>query len=221
MKRVTSEEMCRIDQRATQDFGIPSLLLMENAGRSISEIIFRDYKPCKVLVFAGKGNNGGDGLVVARHLTNRGFSVKVILLEDPSRLKSDPLLNFNIVLKMKIPLVQMIAASEEEFLKLVQKTDLVVDAIFGVGLNCPVDGTIESAILAMNQSRKPVISVDVPSGLEADTGEVLGVAVKATKTVTLALPKRGLFEDEGPRCAGEIEVVDIGLPRELLQPFLD
>ena len=102
MKRVTSEEMCRIDQRATQDFGIPSLLLMENAGRSISEIIFRDYKPCKVLVFAGKGNNGGDGLVVARHLTNRGFSVKVILLEDPSRLKSDPLLNFNIVLKMKI-----------------------------------------------------------------------------------------------------------------------
>ena len=220
MKRVTVEEILRIEQSASRDCGIPELLLMENAGRSVSEVIFRDYKPCKVLIFVGKGNNGGDGLVVARHLVNRGFSVQVILLEHPSRLKPDALMNFNVVSKSEIPLLLMIAASEDDFLKHVQNTDLIVDAIFGVGIHGPLSGVFEQAVLAINRSHRQVISIDVPSGLNADTGSVHGVAVKATRTVTLALPKTGLFEGEGPRYAGEIETVDIGLPRQLLQSFL-
>ena len=221
MKHVTTAEIRQMDERAIREFAIPSLLLMENAGRSVSEVIFRDYKACKVLIFAGKGNNGGDGFVVARHLANRGFSSQVILLEDPSGLKPDPLLNLNILRKMNVPLVHRCVASEEDFFKNVHTADLVVDAIFGVGINSPVTGILENAIRAINRSHKDVISIDVPSGLDADTGEVQGVAVKARKTVTLALPKLGLFEGEGPKYAGEIEVVDIGLPRELLRPFLD
>jgi len=220
MKRVTVEEILRIEQSAIRDCGIPALLLMENAGRSVAEVIFRDYKPCKVLIFVGKGNNGGDGLVVARHLSNRGFPVQVILLEHPSRLKPDSLLNFNIVSKMNLAIELMIASSEDEFYARCHNADLIVDAIFGIGINGPVSGVFESAIRAINRGRRQVISIDVPSGLGADTGQVRGVAVKATRTVTLALPKVGLFEGEGPRCSGEIETVDIGLPRKLLLPFL-
>lgn len=220
MRRVTAAEIRQIDECATRDYEIPGLLLMENAGRSISEVVFRHYRPCKVLIFAGKGNNGGDGFVVARHLVNRGFSVQVVLLEDPSGLKSDSLVNFKILCKMKIPVAVMVEASEDELHRHVQDADLVVDAIFGVGLRRSVSGVFESAIRAINRGPKQVVSVDIPSGLDADTGHVVGVAVRATKTVTLALPKRGLFEGDGPRFSGEIEIVDIGLPREMLRPFL-
>ena len=101
-----------------------------------------------------------------------------------------------------------------------QDSELVVDAIFGVGVHSSVTGIFEKAVRMINEIRRPVVSIDVPSGLDADTGQVHGVAVRATKTVTLTLPKRGLFEGEGPGYSGEIEVVDIGIPRELLLPFL-
>jgi NAD(P)H-hydrate epimerase len=159
-------------------------------------------------------------MVVARHLTNRGYLAQIAFLEDPSRLKADPLLNFSIVKKMNIPWVLLANASEEEILGVCQTAELIVDAIFGVGIHSPVSGVFENAIRAINRSHKQVVSIDLPSGVDADTGQVHGVAVKATKTVTLALPKRGLFEGEGPSCAGEIEVVDIGMPRDLLRPFL-
>jgi len=218
--RISPDEARRIDQAAMRDYAIPGILLMENAGRSVSDSISREYKPCKVLIFAGKGNNGGDGLVVARHLTNRGYSVQVVLLEDPALLKSDPLLNFSIMDKMKIPWVRMGAVFEEKVSISCQESELVVDAIFGIGINSPVSGVFERAIRIINGSQRPVVSIDIPSGLDADTGQVHGVAVKATKTVTLVLPKRGLFEGEGPQHSGEIEVADIGIPRELLLPFL-
>jgi len=218
--RVSVEEIRRIDQSAIQDYGIPGLLLMENAGRSVSDVISREYKPCKVLIVTGKGNNGGDGLVVARHLANRDYSVRVVLLVDPVRLGADPRLNFSMVNKMNIPWVLMATASEEKISKLCQESELVVDAIFGIGIHSPVRGIFEKAIRAINECQRPVVSIDIPSGLDADTGQVHGVAVKATKTVTLALPKRGLFEGEGPGYTGKIEVVDIGIPRELLFPFL-
>jgi len=217
---VSASEIRRLDQAATRDYGIPALLLMENAGRAVSDVISREYKPCKVLIFVGKGNNGGDGLVVARHLANRGFHVRVVLLEDPAKLKADPLLNFTIVKKMKIPLVLMTENSTDEELSAhCSEADLVIDAIFGVGIHSPLSGIFEKAVRAINRNGKFVISIDIPSGLDADTGQVHGVVVKATRTVTLALPKLGLFAGEGPKCAGKVECVDIGIPRELLLPF--
>ena len=218
--RIGAAEVRQMDQAAARDYAIPSLLLMENAGRSVSDVIVREYKPCKVLIFIGKGNNGGDGMVAARHLTNRGYSVQVALLEDPVQFNADPRLNFSIISKMNIPCMLMATASKAEIACHCQGTELVVDAIFGIGIHSPVHGIFEKAIRAIKESQKPVVSIDIPSGLDADTGQVHGVAVKAARTVTLALPKHGLFEGEGPQYSGEIEVVDIGMPRELLSPFL-
>lgn len=219
--KISAEAIRQMDHSAIQDYAIPSLLLMENAGRSVSDIISRDYKPCAVLIFVGKGNNGGDGLVAARHLSNRGFSVQIALFEDPSRLKGDALLNFTIAGKMNIPRILMAGLSEKKISGYCQVPSLVVDAIFGIGLQRPVQGIFEQVIRTINKSKKPVVSIDVPSGLDADTGQVHGVAIYAAKTVTLSLPKCGLFEGEGPRYSGAIEVADIGIPRELLLPYLN
>jgi ADP-dependent NAD(P)H-hydrate dehydratase / NAD(P)H-hydrate epimerase len=219
--RISAAEVRKMDEAALRDYAIPGLLLMENAGRSVGEVIFREYTPCKVLIFVGKGNNGGDGLVAARHLANHGYSVQVALLENPTVLKTESLLNFSIISKMNIPWVLMTGMSEKKISDYCQKSALLVDAIFGVGIHSPVRGIFEKAIRAINKSQRPVVSIDIPSGLDADTGMIHRVAVKATQTVTLALPKRGLFKDEGPRYAGEIEVVDIGIPRKLLLPFMD
>lgn len=222
MKPVASDVFRKLDRTAIQDYFIPGLLLMENAGRAVSDAIARDFPPCRVLIFVGKGNNGGDGFVVARHLVNRGYPVQILLLTDPSQLKEDPLLNFRIVGKMGIPTACLLeTVSQEAVLAFCQNSEVMVDAIFGIGICKPVRGIFETAIRAINLSGKKVYSIDVPSGLDADTGRVHGVAVRATKTVTLALPKTGLFEGEGPDHAGAIEVADIGLPNELLVPFLD
>ncbi|MEI7752737.1 MAG: NAD(P)H-hydrate epimerase [Candidatus Omnitrophota bacterium] len=218
--RISAEEIRSMDESAIRDYSIPSLLLMENAGRSVCDVIVREYKACKVLIVAGKGNNGGDGLVAARHLANQGYLAQVLLLEDPDQFKPEPLLNFSILRKMNIPWSVTGAIPEENLSGLFQDSELVVDAIFGVGIHNPVRGIFEKVIRAINGCQKPVVSIDIPSGLDTDTGEVHGVAVKATKTVTLTLPKRGLFEGDGRQYAGEIEVVDIGIPRELVLPFL-
>ncbi|MBI3306908.1 MAG: NAD(P)H-hydrate epimerase [Candidatus Omnitrophica bacterium] len=240
---MTAKQMQDIDQRAISDYGIPSLLLMENAGRGVAELIISMSSPnvvvgdqhsgfpptpqggycveaCgndkKVIVFCGKGNNGGDGLVAARHLHNRGFGVYVILLARPENLKEDPAVNFRILLKMKIPyLVAEENSTAEDFLPVIEKTDVVLDALFGVGLERPVTGVYAEAIKAINQAGRNVVAIDLPSGLHSDSGEVLGVAVKASMTATLAIPKQGLFQSRGPDLAGKICVVDIGLPKEL------
>jgi len=221
VKAVTSEQMRRLDQASIEKYSIPSILLMENAGRAVASAVIREYGNCPVLVFAGKGNNGGDGLVVARDLVNHGSPVRVVLLEDPEQLKPDPLLNFRIARKMKIPMtLARPKMTERVFEACSRKAAVIVDAIFGIGLNSPVRGVFASAIRAIRRSGRPVVSIDIPSGLDADTGEIHGDAVTAERTVTLGLPKRGLTRQEGPAHAGKIEVADIGIPRPLLVPFL-
>ncbi|MBI3313297.1 MAG: NAD(P)H-hydrate epimerase [Candidatus Omnitrophica bacterium] len=216
---VTASQMKEIDRRAIEEFAIPSLLLMENAGRGIAELIFHRFKGRQITIFAGKGNNGGDGLVAARHLHNRGFSVYVLLFAKPENLKDDPALNFKILSKMKIPyLVVEDSATAQDFLPAVERTDIILDALFGVGLERPVTGVYAEAIQAINQAGRNVIAADIPSGLHSDTGEVLGIAVKAAMTATLGIPKQGLFSGQGPSFAGKVAVIDIGLPKNLLVP---
>lgn len=222
MKPVLAEDMRRLDRAAIEEFGIPGLILMENAGRGVSDIISRAYQPGPVAIFVGKGNNGGDGLVVSRYLTNRGFDVLVLLLEEPARLKSDPLINYRIAEKMKIP-VRKISGPvlPDEIAGICSDADLIVDAIFGVGLNTGLAGVFRTAVEAINHSGRPVLSIDIPSGLDADSGAVHGAAVKASTTATLGLPKAGLMAGQGPEYSGKIEIVDIGIPRSLLGPYLD
>lgn len=213
MKALTAAQMQALDQKAIRDYGIPSLLLMENAGRGVAELVFQGTKGKRVLVFAGKGNNGGDGLVAARHLFNRGYAVKIFLFGEADSLKEGAAVNFGIIFKMGIPwdLVSD-KTSEASILAATMNADVLIDALFGVGLNAQVTGIYKKAIELINLSNRTVVAVDIPSGLNADTGEILGCAVKANITATLGCPKQGLFQGRGPEYAGKICVLDISLP---------
>jgi NAD(P)H-hydrate epimerase len=210
--------MKALDRAAIERCGIPSLILMENAGRGISDLAKRmiDGKRKNILVICGKGNNGGDGFVSARHLSNRGFKVKVFLLGNPADLTSDAKTNCRIVKKMGIPVIQKSLSRLKILLK---QANLIIDAIFGVGLTRPVEGIYREAISLINSCRKPVLAVDIPSGLDSDKGKVLGIAVRAKMTGTLGAAKRGLFLNDGPACSGKVKIIDISIPRKLISMY--
>ena len=221
MKIVDSATMRRLDEKAIKRYGIPGLVLMENAGRGVAEIIERDFgnlKDKRVSIFAGKGNNGGDGFVVARHLLNKGFKVCVYLVARPQDVHGDAKTNLNIWEKIKGETVSIVSKKSLERHRVnIRHSHLIVDAIFGTGLSADVKGIQRDVIEFINRLNKPVVAVDVPSGLDASNGKVLGDCVKATITATMAIPKIGLLIYPGMDYAGKVEVVDIGMPRELLK----
>ena len=217
MKFFTVAQSQKLDKLAIVGLGIPSVVLMENAGRLAAEActkILRNSKGRRVCVFCGQGNNGGDGFVVARHLLNEGFKVKVFLIGSAKKLKRDSFLNYNILKKLKCPL-ESIKGANPKVLKEIKNSDLVVDAIFGIGLNREIGEPYKSIVEAINKSKKKVVAVDVPSGLDATTGKTFGVCIKATQTVTFAVMKKGFLKNQGPRFCGKVIVVDIGIPEAL------
>lgn len=209
MKTISIAEAKEFDHQAQVDFGVPSIVLMENAGRSAAEIALRMlWWREKVAVVCGVGNNGGDGLVVARHLHNRGKKVTVYVVGDPDRGTVDFLTNLLIVERLGLPIVWV---TEGSHLKDLSRADLIVDAILGLGLTKAVRQPISGAIDALNACHRPILAVDVPSGLNADTGEVMGVAVKATTTVTFIAMKKGMLASQAKKYCGKIVVRDIGI----------
>ncbi len=221
MKVVTAEIMQRLDRRTIEETGIPGMVLMENAGRGAVREILKSYPAIlkgKVAVIAGKGNNGGDGFVIARYLMNRGADVKIFLLTARGEVKGDAKLNLDIVLKMKTSVTEikdldMWKAQVEEL----KGCDLIVDAIFGTGLKSEVKGLAREVIADLNLLEIPKAAVDLPSGLDANTGEVLGECVKSDLTVTFALPKRGLLVHPGSDYTGRLKVIDISIPSYLIE----
>lgn len=217
-KVVTVKQIQALDKIAIEKYGVPSLVLMENAGRSVAgEVIKRIKKPdaARVCVICGLGNNAGDGFVVARHLINAGIRTKVFLVGRGSRLKQDAAVHYRILKKLKYPVQEAWlkpAALERE----ISRADVVVDAIFGVGLNREVLKPFSGVIEAINEKAGKVISVDIPSGLDGTTGRVYGVCVNADVTVTFTFAKQGFFKGQGPRHVGKVVVADIGIPRKLL-----
>lgn len=221
MKLPTSEEMQELDRKAIEIYGIPGIVLMENAGRGASEVIFNTYPDLarwKVAIIAGKGNNGGDGFVIARYLTNRGIDVRVFLLTDPKSLRGDAETNYQIFLKMKGEVLPI--PSSKEFQKVkkdLEKFHLLIDGIFGTGLDAEVRGYYREVIDHLNQLHKPIVAVDIPSGLHANTGKPLGTAIRASLTVTFGLPKVGQLISPGMDYVGALKVVDIGFPKRLIE----
>ncbi|HTL47049.1 MAG TPA: NAD(P)H-hydrate epimerase [Verrucomicrobiae bacterium] len=214
MKAVSVQEMQAADRKAAEIYGIPTLLLMENAGRGIADMAAEKIRPGRITVVCGKGNNGGDGFVAARHLKNRSLEVEIVMAAAPAALKGDAAVNFQICGALKIP-VRVFRGEAGLF----AGTGTIVDAIFGVGLNAPVAGIPAELIGLINRagaSGAHVLAVDIPSGIHGDTGAVMGTAVKAHETGTLAAVKKGLLSGAGPSHAGKIRVIDIGIPRELL-----
>jgi len=209
-----------LDRIAVERFTVPSIILMENAGRGAAEIIAEKYPfraRLKVLVVAGKGNNAGDGFVVARHLSNKGYAVRVATLAKKEKYRGDAQTNLRVLFRLGVPVKDCTGpASSATLLKELEDASLVVDAIFGTGLSGDVRPPMRDAIEAINSSQKPIVSLDIPSGLDADSGLVLGSAVRATHTITFALPKKGFFIGEGPEYTGELHLCDIGIAAERL-----
>lgn len=219
MHSLSRSQIQELDRRATTEYGIPSLLLMENAGRGTADLFCalirkEELTFTQFLVLAGKGNNGGDGFVMARHLWNRGFQVQVLLLADPKELKGDTLTNWQILEKMKIPVKtsQILLHLNDAI-----ASSIVIDAIFGTGLTKPIAGPVLDIIRLVNQSGRPVLSLDLPSGMDADTGEPLPECIHATWTATMGAPKKGFNHSEAFSSLGQVFVMDIGWPKELIK----
>ena len=220
-KTVTREEMRELDRRAIEDYGIPGIILMENAGRNVAFEVLKMLKNTPtVAILCGKGNNGGDGFVVGRHLYNNRVTVDVYLTTKISTMLSDgdAATNLKILLNMKLNIKEICTVDEvAQVLPQLSKYTVIVDALFGTGLTGAVREPIKSLIEGVNVLNVPIVAVDIPSGLDCNTGEALGAAIKATKTVTLCCPKVGFFQGAGPSCVGELVTVDIGIPRPLIQ----
>ncbi len=221
MKLLSAEQMRDVDRRATEEYLIPSLILMENAGLRVLERIksvIGELNNARIIILAGKGNNGGDGLVLGRHLINAGARVDTFVLGEPQNLSTDAYINYSILARMTDSLFPLRVDEDLERLRtILWSADLIVDAIYGIGFRGSLND-FETGIAAMvNGSRALVLSVDIPSGVEADTGKVQGVAIKADYTVTLALPKLGLMVEPGSEYRGELTVADISIPKRLLE----
>lgn len=208
-----------LDRRAIEDYGIPGQLLMENAGRAAAAAVERLLKdrPGEVLVLCGPGNNGGDGFVVARTLANRGHGVRCVFVGSVAalaELSADTQLNARLWRDLGRPIGEL--RDVGDLAALAGKLDgvaVVVDALFGTGLGRPLRSPWVEVVRALNDTDLPVVAVDVPSGLDGDTGEVHGAAVEAAATVTFVAPKPGFFRGAGPAHVGRLLVAEIGIPK--------
>ena len=219
---VTANQIQDMDKQTIESFGIPGLVLMENAGRGAFDYLlrkFKDIKTKKIAVLAGRGNNGGDGFVIARYLMEKGIIVNIFLLSSKKKVTGDAKINMKLTQKLcdRSSTCSIIEIPDADAFKK-QKApillhDLFIDAILGTGLNSDIKGFFKDAIELINSSQHPVFSVDIPSGLNSDTGQPLGVAVRADATATFAFAKAGHILYPGNRYTGDLEVIDIGIPK--------
>ncbi|MDD5496310.1 MAG: NAD(P)H-hydrate epimerase [Candidatus Omnitrophica bacterium] len=211
MRYVTAKEMKEIDARAIEG-GTPAQVLMENAGKAVAEEAMKIAAKSVVAVFCGYGNNGGDGFVAARYLIENGYDVKAFLVGKEKPFSPETRSNFEALAELKCkPLVISQAADLIEMLDAKGKPAIVIDAIFGIGIRGDLEDLYISVIEAVNSLGVPVIAVDIPSGLDADTGKPLPVAVNASVTVTMGYPKAGFKLDAAKPYIGRLVVADIGL----------
>ncbi len=214
---VTSQEMRGMDQTTIENIGIPGVVLMENAGVGTTRVIqnlLADTPQPLVYVFCGKGNNGGDGFVIARHLWDAGAEVNIFIAGAEKDVKGDALTNYNAIRKLDIP-VRFVNSPAE--LKEIPRhaPDIVVDALLGTGIQGAVHGFMKDVIEFVNRMDCPVVSVDVPSGLDADSPVLAGEAVRADVTVTMALPKLCHVFHPAKSYVGELFIADIGIPHHI------
>ena len=213
--RLTRAQVREVDRRSIEEYHIPGVVLMENAARGVADVAIsyiRQAQMPDVLVICGGGNNGGDGLAVARHLHNRRVRVKLALAGDPQKYSGEALVNCNICQAMTLPLIPATPAAISSSGCLI-----MIDAIFGTGLSQPPRHEFEDIFSAVMLSGAQVIAVDLPSGLDCDTGEPLGEScIAATHTVTFVAEKAGFANPKSHQYTGEVTVTDIGCPRELI-----
>jgi NAD(P)H-hydrate epimerase len=219
--RLTRQQVREVDRRAIEQYHVPGIVLMENAARGAADLAWEmvDRTPDAVVqILCGGGNNGGDGLAIARHLHNRGCNVKIVLATDPARYRGDALINYQIVSAIDHPNLEIWPAAPRA---LDSRPALIIDALFGTGLSKPIAGLTRDLILALNTAHATVLAIDLPSGLDCDTGAPLGDAcVRATRTVTFVAEKSGFANPASRQYTGQITVADIGCPRQIIDEVL-
>ncbi len=214
---MTREEVRGFDSWAINEVGAAGVVLMENAGRSWAELIkekLSGVKEAKICIFCGTGNNGGDGYVIARHLLNSGFKVIVVICGDREKIKGDAKTNLEILERLGQPIEQLDLSGgdiEKRVEKFCGDADMVVDGLFGTGLRGELSDEYERLIEGINSQGRPILAVDIPSGLECDSGKTLGAAVKASYTVTFAAVKKGFTPAEAAKYTGDVFVASIGV----------
>lgn len=216
---LSREEMRELDRYTIEQFGLSSPILMENAGRGCAEIIRSDYLQHgdKIGVFCGQGNNGGDGFVIARWLKSWGWSPKVFFVGDNARMSPETSTNRTLCTEMDIPIREI---HNDEGLSILAETrfDLIVDALYGIGLKGPLRGWCNNLIRTINAIHAKIVSVDIASGVDSDTG-LAAEAIRADCTITMSSPKYGHFLGDGRTCTGRLVVVDVGIPSQIYDRF--
>lgn len=214
MVDLSREAARQVDRLAIDEYGMTGLVLMENAGRGCADVLCSQGTLDEVLVLCGKGNNGGDGLVIARHLDLRGIPVRILLCCDPESLLGDAKANLEIARRSGLTLEPWQEPPSRA------GTGWCVDALLGTGAQGSPRPPLDTAITWLNAQDRPVLSVDIPSGLDCDTGQAAGEAVEATITCTFVAPKIGFRAAGASRYLGEVHVLDIGAPRALVEGLL-
>jgi len=213
---MTKDQVRAVDSWAINTLGIPGVVLMENAGRSCAELIkdkLKDIAHPKVCIFCGTGNNGGDGYVIARHLSNSGFEVVVVICGNREKVKGDAKINLDILERLGRPIEQLnlrdgdVPAQVKAF---AADADMLVDGLFGTGLAGQLSDEYKQLIDSINACNCPILAVDIPSGLDCDSGQPLGAAIKADYTVTFVAVKKGFTSGSAAKYTGEIFVASIG-----------
>jgi len=221
MKVATAEMMRNLDRRAIGEFGIPGLVLMENAARGTVAAMLRHFPDLvrkRVAILAGRGNNGGDAFAVARYLLNRGVFCQVYLFAAREEIKGDAAVNLEILSRMGGEVLEVLNRDGWQVQRgQIAASDLLVDGIFGTGLKGEVKGFLREIIEFANSLERPVVAIDIPSGLDSDSGKILGACIRATMTVTFGLLKRGLLVLPGAEFCGKVVLVDISLPRRSVE----
>lgn len=214
---LTRDQVRDVDRRAIEDYGLIGLVLMENAGRNAASLLQQLGVNGPVVICCGKGNNAGDGFVIARHLENAGVDVKVLMAVPSSSLTGDAAVNFHVLQQAGTSVVEPPVGDLEDFWsKELTPVDWVVDALLGTGVQGALREPFLSAIGAINASGKKVFAVDLPSGMDCDIGQPLGDCIRATHTATFVAAKPGFFSPQGSQFTGQVHVLDIGVPRRLL-----
>ena len=214
---LTRNQVRSIDARAIADYGLPGIVLMENAGRGAAEILVELEVKGPVIICAGKGNNGGDGFVIARHLELYGVETSVLLFSDPGELAADAATNYHVLVAAQQHLEVLGKAPDAKTLdRKLSAADWIVDALLGTGTQGSIREPYLTAIAAINRSGKKVFAVDLPSGMDCDTGQPLGACVRAHHTATFVARKIGFDAPGAQALTGQVHVVGIGVPQRLL-----
>jgi NAD(P)H-hydrate epimerase len=217
MTTLSRQQVREVDRRAIEDYGMSGLVLMENAGRGVAEAMLAMGVLGPVVVCCGKGNNGGDGLVAARHLNNRGKQVRVLLFVDPAELRGDAAANWRIIERAGIDYeIFDIDVTVGQLMPRLGDADWIVDALLGTGATGEPQPPISVAIESVNAAGKKVMAVDLPSGLDCDTGLAARNTVVADCTCTFVAVKPGFLAAGEEHFTGKVHVIDIGVPRRLI-----